>query len=126
MRLRPSIDPWRELVDLHERVEQAFRELAAPAQVELAWRPSTENIKLEVEEGNLWISGQKPEPIAEGRVARTERRYGRFGTVVPLPRDADYEAAIAELEQGVLSVTLPRRSFSRTHRIPIRSKSASD
>ncbi|NLO73531.1 MAG: Hsp20/alpha crystallin family protein [candidate division WS1 bacterium] len=146
MRLRPSMDPWRELVDLHERVEQAFRDLSAPAQVELAWRPPAEsledergyvlrfdlpgvpveNIKLQVEEGSLWLSGQKPEPPAEGRVARRERRYGRFSVAAPLPRDADYEAATAELEQGVLTVILPRRAGRRTHRIPVQWKKTSE
>ena len=111
MRLRPSMDPWRELVDLHERVEQAFRDLSAPAQVELAWRPPAEsledergyvlrfdlpgvpveNIKLQVEEGRLWLGGQKPEP-----------------------------------EQGVLTVILPRRAGRRTHRIPVQWKKTSE
>ena len=138
-------DPWRELGEIHERMEQAFRELSAPARAELAWRPPTEvlsdergytlrfdlpgvppeQIRLTVEGGSLWLSGEKPEPPPEGLVARSERRWGRFAAALPLPREADYEAAVAELDQGVLTVTLPRRAGGARHTILVRRKDAS-
>jgi HSP20 family protein len=123
-------------------VEQAFQELDAPAAAETVWRPATEilqdpqayilrfdlpgvapeAIRLQVEEGSLWLAGDKPQPVDEGRRLRGERRYGRFGAAVPLPRDVDAEGLTAELDQGVLTVTLPRRAAGGSRTIPVGRK----
>ena len=77
-----------------------------------------------MEAGSLWLTGEKPLPPAEGRLVRGERRYGRFNAAVPLPRDADAETAAAELDQGVLTVHLPRRPTGGRRQIPIERKDA--
>jgi HSP20 family protein len=142
MRLTPSSDPWRELWELHERVEQVFQELGRPRAAESVFRPPTEvledaaayilrfdlpgltpeEIVLQVEEGVLWLSGNKSGVAEEGRLLRGERRFGRFAAAVPLPREADAAALTAELNQGVLIVTLPRRAAGVERRIPVTRK----
>ena len=156
---------WRELWELHDQVERAFRDLAAPAEASPVWRPPTdvledetaywicfdlpgvspEQISLEVAEGSLWLSGEKPSPARGGtgvspvsaapggtgvspvsageeRVLRSERRYGRFGASAPLPRDAAPEEITARLEAGVLTVQVPRRVGAARRKVAIESE----
>lgn len=132
-------DSWRELWELQEHVEQAFRELRRPGAVETTVRPPTEiledpkayllrfdlpgvrpeAVNLQIEAGTLWLSGSYPLASQEGRLLRGERRGGRFATAVPLPRDADAAALTAQLDQGVLTVTVPRRAAPEARRIPV-------
>ena len=145
MRLTSPSDPWRELWELRDRVEQIFQELGQPAATELVSRPPTEvledpaaytlrfdlpgltaeAITLQIEEGTLWLSGTKTAGPEEGRLLRGERRSGRLATAVPLPRDADASALTAELDQGVLTVTLPRRAAGVARRILVSRKELS-
>lgn len=43
---------------------------------------------------------------------RAERHFGRIERSLSLPADADYERVGAKLDQGVLTLTLPRRAGS--------------
>jgi HSP20 family protein len=137
--LRPLGPSWRELWELHDQVERAFRDLAAPAGATPVWRPATEvledeaaywicfdlpgvsaeQITLEVAEGSLWLSGEKPGAAGEERVLRTERRYGRFGASAPLPRDVAPEEITARLEAGVLTVQVPRRAGAARRKVKV-------
>ena len=130
---------WRELWELHDQVERAFRDLAAPAEASPLWRPPTdvledeeaywlrfdlpgvsgEQISLEVAEGSLWLSGEKAGAEGDERVLRSERRYGRFGASAPLPRDAAPEEVTAQLAEGVLTVKVPRRAGAARRKIEV-------
>jgi HSP20 family protein len=139
MSLRPLGPSWRELWELHDQVERAFRDLAAPAGATLVWRPATdvledeaaywicfdlpgviaEQISLEIAEGSLWLSGEKLSAAGDERVLRSERRYGRFGASAPLPRDAMPEEITARLEAGVLTVQVPRRAGAARRKVEV-------
>lgn len=54
-----------------------------------------------------------------GDVWRSERFYGRFRRVVPLPEGTDVGSAVARYDNGVLEVTLQLPESSRGRRIPI-------
>jgi len=60
----------------------------------------------------------------DGEVFRSERYYGAFDRVVPLPCEVENGKAEAEFKNGVLTVTLPKteRSRSRRRKIEIRTK----
>jgi len=70
-----------------------------------------EELKVEVRDGELWISGEKKEEKEENGKTfhRVERRYGQFRRVVPLPSAVDAEKVEASYTAGVLSVVLPKR-----------------
>jgi HSP20 family protein len=68
-----------------------------------------EDIDIELLDGALRISGERGmehEEEQEG-VLRSERRYGRFERVIPLPEGVDEEAVTARFADGVLEVTVP-------------------
>ena len=70
-----------------------------------------EEVKVEVEDGNvLVISGQrsKEEEDKNDRWHRVERSSGQFMRRFRLPEDAKVEQVKAGLENGVLTVTVPK------------------
>ncbi|KAJ3044821.1 hypothetical protein HDV00_000698 [Rhizophlyctis rosea] len=70
-----------------------------------------DKIDIHVEEGNvLSISGDRSEEREEQneQFYRKERSYGKFERRVRLPADARLEEATAQMENGVLSLKVPK------------------
>ena len=68
-----------------------------------------EDVKVEVDNGMLTISGERSEEHDETRddFYRTERRYGRFHRSVSLPEGITSDRVEASFKDGVLEVTIP-------------------
>jgi HSP20 family protein len=84
-----------------------------------------DQIKLEVVDGQLVISGEKNrenEERGEG-FYRSERSYGSFCRVVALPEGVDLEQAVANFNNGILEITMPGLTRSQPKRIEIRDGS---
>jgi HSP20 family protein len=85
-----------------------------------------QDVQVQVTGSVLTISGEKTEETAreEGeRYHTTERFYGSFARSFTLPSGADLEAVKAELKDGVLEVTVPKRPEVQPKRINIGSGS---
>ena len=69
------------------------------------------NIDLTVNEGVLTVKGDKfKEEDEEGKTWYfSERQYGSFSRSFRLPPDADGDKAKADLKDGVLNITVPRK-----------------
>lgn len=75
---------------------------------------SKEDVHIDVEGARLTVSGatrtaagdSKPEQI---KVLRSERRATKYARTLHLPAEVDGDAADARLENGVLTLTLPKR-----------------
>ncbi len=82
-----------------------------------------DDIHLGVKDGVLTVKGEKSSERSEQGDTWyfTERQYGSFSRAFRLPVDADEGAIKADLRDGVLTVTLPRRSeqAGTETRIPI-------
>lgn len=83
----------------------------------------TENdISVELLENAVKIHGEKKDEreTKEHNFHRTERTFGSFERVVPLPVKVDRERVSATFKNGVLSVTLPKTEPAVLHqRIPV-------
>jgi HSP20 family protein len=81
-----------------------------------------DEIKLEMHEGQLWITGEKKEEKEEkGKTwHRVERRYGSFRRVLPIPATVDESKVDACFHDGVLKVTLPKTEAAQPKAIPIK------
>jgi len=84
-----------------------------------------EDMHLEVHDDVLTLQGEKrTEREEKGETYYfTERSYGAFSRSFRLPPDADGKKVEAELKNGVLTVTIPKRatsSESPPHRVEIR------
>ncbi len=82
-----------------------------------------ENINIEYEDNAVIISGEREDEYNEEKddFYRSERSYGRFYRVVPVPEGVDADAAKAKFKDGVLEITLPapREDERRSKRIDI-------
>ena len=69
-----------------------------------------EQVNVEIEEGNLRISGEKHEEKEEQDKAfhRIERRHGEFRRMVHLPGMVKEDKVEAKFTDGVLTVTIPK------------------
>ncbi len=81
-----------------------------------------EDIQLKYENNVLTISGErKPYEIPEdARVLLNEMRVRKFSRSLTIPHDVVLENITAELNNGVLRVTLPKAEVARTRTIEIK------
>ena len=74
------------------------------------------DIHLEVSERTLAVYGEKcmEEKEAQQSYYRVERSYGSFRRVLTLPEDADEDSLDAVFKNGVLAITMGRKTVADT------------
>jgi len=129
-----------------EQMDRNFWGWGAPvrgvSEEEIAWTPSIEirqsgnnlviaadlpglsenDVRVEASEDGLVIQGERTQEKTEeeGGVRRSERSYGRFYRLIPLPEGAKIDEAKANFNNGVLEVTIPvPESQQKRRQIPI-------
>jgi HSP20 family protein len=119
--LMPGLEQavWAPTVDVFQRDNNLI------VHAELPGVPQN-NVSVEINDGMLILSGQREQQNEENRgsVYRSERSYGSFYRVIPLPEDADPNQAQAHFKDGVLEVTVPipqRTLESRARKIEVQS-----
>jgi HSP20 family protein len=84
---------------------------------------SKDDVKVECTEEGITIEGEKKREVEkeEGGIHRSERSYGHFYRMIPLPEGAESDKAKAQFKDGVLQVRVPISEQARAkHRqIPI-------
>ena len=102
--LRPVGFPaeWSPEIEVFERDNQLVTKIDLPGM-------KKEEVKVEVTDGHLVISGERKSENEERRenVYRSERSYGSFYRAVPLPDGVKLEDVKASFAAGVLEVTVP-------------------
>jgi HSP20 family protein len=80
-----------------------------------------EDINIEVENGTLSLSGSRSYASEEnkGGYHRQERFYGSFHRAFVLPETVDIEKVSAGYENGVLTITLPKKEIAKPRSIKI-------
>lgn len=119
--LWPSLyDPFRSLGTrladwLNPATEASSNDAAYDISMELPG-VSDDDIELTVEEGVVTVRGEKK--TQQEKKGDTwyfsERQYGAFRRSFRLPEDADGDKASAKMVDGVLHVTVPKRSTEAT------------
>lgn len=106
----PPLDLWQDADNLY--VEAELPGMAM------------DDLEIYVSGGNqLSLQGQrKPPAIEKGNWHRQERGYGQFSRVVTLPDLVDADNVQAQLRDGVLTITLPKREEAKPRRIAVRSE----
>jgi HSP20 family protein len=81
-----------------------------------------EDVKLQIHDGTLTISGERktPENAQNSEVLRREIRYGSFSRTIDLPESIDTEKVTADYANGVLRIALPKREAAKPKEISIR------
>lgn len=139
-------DPFKDMVTLREKMNRLFedvftgqsegKELAASS-----WAPAvdifeTENdlvmtaevpgidekdIEIKIEDNTLILKGARKfeKETKEENYHRIERSYGSFYRAFTLPNSIDPERIQAEHENGVLKITMPKRTELKPRKVKI-------
>jgi HSP20 family protein len=83
-----------------------------------------EDVDIELEGNELTVSGEVKQ--REGKFRRRTRRVGHFELRVVLPDGVDSDRVEANLDNGVLTVRVPKSERAQRRRIDLRSDSRSD
>jgi HSP20 family protein len=78
-----------------------------------------DDVSLEVAGGRLSVSGERKERERVGILRRRTRTVGQFHYEVVLPGEVDEDAVTASMDEGVLTVRVPKPASERPRRIPI-------
>jgi HSP20 family protein len=87
-----------------------------------------EDVTVQITDDAIVLQGERQAEREEdrGTIRRTERVYGQFYRVIPLPDGADPDQARAEFNNGVLRVTVPiSQAKTNAREIPIQTSGTS-
>jgi HSP20 family protein len=135
---RPLVRFEREMENLMERLFNpdegrwlvGFVPSANVAETETAYEVTLElpgmkpeEFKVELKNGDLWVSGEKKEEKEEKGKSfhRIERSYGEFRRVIPLPGEVAEEKIAAEYKEGVLHILVPKTEKAKPRRVEVKS-----
>jgi HSP20 family protein len=107
--------PWVPAVDIEESDDAWIVEAELPG-------VKRSDVNIEVRDGELAIHGELVERERKGILRHRTRRVGQFEYHVTLPRDVDADAIDASLENGVLTLRIPKPSESSARRIDVSSR----
>jgi HSP20 family protein len=82
------------------------------------------DVEVLVDEAVLTIRGEKKAETEDKERRVSERYYGRFERVIPLPFAVEQDKIVASFNNGVLTVTLPKsaKAQEKAKRIPVNTK----
>jgi HSP20 family protein len=100
-RFKPGPAGWAPPVDLHETADEYVVTAELPGL-------TREDLQIHLADGRLTLSGVRPERTACDQYHRVERGHGSFSRSFQLPVPVDAERIVADLRNGVLTVTCPK------------------
>ena len=136
------LSPWSGFATLNNRLGRFFED--QPGYPATGWTPAVsveesadvilvtaetpgltlKDLTVELENGVLTVAGEKSEAreaVEAGRLHLSERRYGSFRRSFKLPRAVDAERIEARLENGILTVSLPKAAEAKSRTIEVKS-----
>ena len=105
---------WIPAVDIEEREDVYVVEAEVPG-------VNRKDVNIEVSGNELTISGEIKERKREGIIRRRARRVGQFEFRVVLPGEVNPEGVDAKLNDGVLTVRIPKAAGAQRRRIEVKS-----
>jgi HSP20 family protein len=112
----PGVELWSPQIDVFQRNNELVIKADLPGLTK-------DDVKVDVTEDTITLRGERRTEREEERqgVYRSERSYGSFHRVVPLPEGAITEQAKATFHDGVLEITMPAppEQVSRGRRLEI-------
>lgn len=107
-------ESWTPLVDIEEADDAYVLEAELPG-------VRRENIKIEQVGSELLISGELNERERKGIVRRQTRRTGQFAYRVSLPETVESDKIEAKLNDGVLTIRVPKSERAQRRQIEIKA-----
>jgi HSP20 family protein len=105
---------WIPAVDIEELEDTYVVDAEVPG-------VNREDVNIEVSGNELTISGETKERKRDGITRRRARRVGQFEFRVMLPSEVNPEGVDAKLDNGVLTVRIPKAAGAKRRRIEVKS-----
>jgi len=139
-------DPFRDIVTLREKMNRLFEDAVTHRGEEKdltssSWAPAVDiyedenqlvlsaevpgieekDVEIKIEDSTLVIQGERKmeKETKEENYHRIERAYGSFYRSFTLPNYIDQEKIHAEHENGVLKITMPKKSELKPRKVKI-------
>jgi HSP20 family protein len=109
-----DVTAWSPPVDIEEADDAYIVEAEVPG-------VKRDDVNIEVVGNELTISGEIKEKERVGIVRRRTRRTGRFEYHVTLPAAVDSDKIDAKLDNGVLTVRIPKSERGQRRKIEVKS-----
>lgn len=87
---------------------------------------SRDAFDISFQNGQLWVSGERPVAREDGRYLHNERMFGSFRRGVTLPDVVDPGSTEAELEDGVLYITIMKKPEAQPLKISVKGSSGDE
>jgi HSP20 family protein len=98
---------WMPPVDIYETEDRYVVTAEVPGL-------SREDLDIQIQEGKLTLRGvRQSSDTSSVRFERVERGHGRFARAFALPRAVDPAGITADLQDGVLTISIPKKSDRR-------------
>ena len=105
---------WSPLVDIEETDDAWIVEAEVPG-------VQREDLNVEVRDNELAITGEIKERERKGILRRKTRRVGRFEFRVTLPGNTNPDQVQADLDDGILTLRIPKPDVARPRSIEVRA-----
>ncbi|HPB67600.1 MAG TPA: Hsp20/alpha crystallin family protein [Candidatus Omnitrophota bacterium] len=108
---------WSPAVDIYDSQDNFLVKADLPGLTK-------DEIEVSIQNNNLILKGEKKKDgeIKEEDYFRTERFYGSFCRMIPLPDEVDAGKVDAQYQDGVLTLTLPKKEEAKPKQITINVK----
>jgi HSP20 family protein len=110
----PGVNTWMPAVDIFETDQNVV------LKVELAGI-DPKDVEVRVEKNTLYLKGQRKseKEVTEEKYHHVERSFGSFARSFALPDSIDGERVSAEYQDGILTLTLPKKEEAKPKTIKI-------
>lgn len=148
MRNVSTWDPFRDLMNIQERINRVFNESTRDVSTgndenlgSGTWTPVVdieeredafliradlpgvrkEDITIDINNNTLTLKGERKfeGEITKGNYIRVERSYGSFSRSFSLPNNVDAKNIKAKFRDGILELTLPKKEEAKPKKIEI-------
>ena len=102
-----DVQGWAPPVDLAETSDAYIIKAELPGL-------SRDQVRISVHDGRLTLQGRREARVACEHYHQVERGHGEFSRTFALPASANTEGIVAELSDGVLTVTVPKSEALRS------------
>ena len=109
-----EVQVWAPRVDVYEKDNNVIIEAEIPG-------AKKEDIEVKIKDNAVVIKGEvkREEEKKEENYYRSERFYGTFERVIPLPVEIKAEEAKAEIKDGILKLTIPKATAEKEVKVNI-------
>jgi HSP20 family protein len=107
-----DVQGWAPAVDLAETADAYIIKAELPGL-------TRDQLRITLHDGKLTLQGRREARVACEHYHQVERGHGEFSRTFALPASANTDRIVAELADGVLTVTVPKSEATRARQVAV-------